>query len=958
MQRFHASKPSLPQEEDMNTLHKRCLMLAAVALVLGLFAETGLARQQLTMADKLTPDPAITIGKLDNGLIYYVRENKKPEKRCELRLAVKVGSVVEDDDQLGLAHFVEHMAFNGTENFPKMEIINFLEKSGMKFGPEVNAMTSFDQTVYMLQLPTDSIQVLKKGFQILQQWAQHVAFDGTEIDKERGVIIEEWRLGQGAQMRILMQQLPYLLYNSQYAKRFVIGKKEVLESFKHETLKRYYRDWYRPDMMAVVAVGDFNGKEIVSWIKEHFSGLKNPVPERPRVEYPVPTHKETLVTIASDAELPMSMCQIIFKRPVKDTYTAGDYRDELVDRLCGSMLSARYAERVQKPNPPFVFAAGVDQRFLGNVQVTALIAALKETSILDGIDALVTEAYRAKQHGFTATELERQKKQVVSQYENMFKEREKRQSRMLADEYVRNFLQKETIPGIEVEYEMARQFMPGVGLEEVNKRIAERLQDEGRVITLSLPKKESIKVPTEAEILATFNAASTKRHEPYVDKVSTQPLLAKLPQPGKIVSEKKTESIGVTEWVLSNGARVILKPTDFKDDEVLFSAYSKGGHSLVDENVYRSATNAATLVSQSGVGEFDAIVLQKMLTGKMVNVYPMISELSEGFSGSAAPKDLETLFQLVYLYGTAPRKDTSAISALMTRMRASLQNRSADPNGVFMDTVQVTMANYHYRGKPLTTALLSEINPDKALAFYKDRFADFSDFTFFFVGNIKPESIKPFVEQYLASLPSIKRTESWRDVGVKAPPGPVSKTVYKGMEPKSTVQMYLTGPFEWTDQNRYDFMSLIELMRIKLREVVREEKGGTYGISVYGAPSLYPRKEYSLTISWGCSPDRVDELVGTVLQQLDSLKMKRPDQVYVDKVQEQQRRTYEVNLKENNFWMSNFRTFIANGESLEDILKYPSYVEKLSGQAIQNAAKTYLQLNTLKKFVLYPEKKN
>jgi zinc protease len=942
----------------MNTLHRRCLMFAALGLVLGLFAATGLAQQQLTMADKLTPDPAIKIGKLDNGLIYYVRENKKPEKRCELRLAVKVGSVVEDDDQLGLAHFVEHMAFNGTENFPKMEIINFLEKSGMKFGPEVNAMTSFDQTVYMLQLPTDSLQVLKKGFQVLQQWAQHVAFDATEIDKERGVIIEEWRLGQGAQMRILMQQLPYLLYNSQYAKRFVIGKKEVLESFKHETLKRYYRDWYRPDMMAVVAVGDFNGKEIESWIKEHFSGLKNPVPERPRVEYPVPTHKETLVTIASDAELPMSMCQIIFKRPVKDTYTAGDYRDELIDRLWGSMLSARYGERLQKPNPPYVFAAGVDQRFLGNVQVTALIAALKENSILDGIDALVTEAYRAKQHGFTATELERQKKQVVSQYENMFKEREKRQSRMLADEYVRNFLQKETIPGIEVEYEMARQFMPGIGLDEVNKRITERLQDEGRVITLSLPKKESIKVPTEAEILATFKAASTKQLEPYVDKVSTQPLLAKLPQPGKVVSEKKTESIGVTEWVLSNGARVILKPTDFKDDEVLFSAYSKGGHSLVDENAYRSATNAATLVSQSGVGEFDAIVLEKMLAGKLVNVYPMISELSEGFSGNAAPKDLETLFQLVYLYGTAPRKDTSAISALMTRMKASLQNRSVDPNGVFMDTVQVTMANYHYRGKPLTTALLSEIDPDKALAFYKDRFADFSDFTFFFIGNIKLESIRPFVERYLASLPSIKRTESWRDVGVKAPPGAVSKTVYKGMEPKSTVQLYLTGPFEWNDQNRYDFMSLIELMRIKLREVVREEKGGTYGISVYGAPSLYPRKEYSLTISWGCSPDRVDELVGTVLQQLDSLKMKRPDQVYVDKVQEQQRRTYEVNLKENNFWMSNFRTFVANGESLEDILKYPSYVEKLSGQAIQNAAKTYLQLNTMKKFVLYPEKKN
>jgi zinc protease len=942
----------------MSTLQRRLPLFVAFGLFLGLFGSTGIAQQQLKPTDMLTPDPAIRIGKLDNGLVYYVRENKKPEKRCELRLAVKVGSVVEDDDQLGLAHFVEHMAFNGTERFPKMEIINFLEKAGMKFGPEVNAMTSFDQTIYMLQLPTDSVAVLKKGFTILQEWAQHVAFDGTEIDKERGVIIEEWRLGQGAQMRVLMQQLPFLLYNSQYAQRFVIGKKEVLESFKHETLKRYYRDWYRPDLMAIVAVGDFNGKEIESWIKEHFSGLKNPAQERTRTDYPVPTHKQTLVTIASDAELPMSMAQIVFKRPAKDTYTAGDYREDLVDRLWGSMLSARYSERVQKPNPPYVFAAGMDQRFLGNVQITALVAALKENALLDGIEALVTEAYRAKQYGFAATELDRQKKQIISQFENMFKEREKRQSRMLADEYVRNFLQKETIPGIEVEYEIARQFLPGIALEEVNKRFAERIRDEGRVITLSLPKKESIKVPTEAEVLATFNAASTKKLEPYLDKVSTQPLFAKLPSPGKIVSEKKIESIGLTEWVLSNGARVVLKPTDFKDDEVLFSAYSKGGHSLVDEKVYRSATYAPTLVSQSGVGDFDAIVLQKMLTGKLVNVYPMISELSEGFSGNAAPKDLETLFQLVYLYSTAPRKDTSAISALMMRMKASLENRSADPNGVFSDTVQVTMANYHYRGQPLTVAGLSQIDPDKALAFYKERYADFSDFTFFFVGNIKLESIKPFVEQYLASLPSIGRKESWRDVGVKAPSGPVSKTVYKGVEPKSTVQLFLTGPFDWSAQNRYDFNSLVELMRIKLREVVREEKSGTYGISVYGAPSLYPRKEYSMTISWGCAPDRVDELVGTVLQQLDSLKMKRPDQVYVDKVQEQQRRSYEVNLKENNFWMSNFRVYVANGENLEDILKYPSFVEKLSGQAIENAAKTYLQLNTLKKFVLSPEKKN
>ena len=939
--------------------HLRCFhFFLCTGLLLLALVSVGWSQQQFKPADILVPDPAIKIGKLENGLVYYIREHKKPEKRCELRLAVKVGSVVEDDDQLGLAHFVEHMAFNGTKNYPKQEIINFLEKIGMKFGPEVNAGTSFDQTVYMLQLPTDSLPVVDKGFQILKEWAQNVAFEATEIDKERGVIVEEWRLGRGAQMRILLQQLPFLLYNSQYAQRFVIGKKEILESFSHETLRRYYRDWYRPNLMAVVAVGDFNSKEIEAFIKEHFSGLKNPVPERPRKEYPVPEHKETFVSIATDAELPMSMATIYFKRAAKDTYTAGDYRGEIVDRLYGSMLSARLAERTQKPNPPYVFAVNMDQRFLGNIQVNVLAAALKETSIRDGIDAIVTEAYRAKQHGFTATELERQKKQILSQFENSYKEREKRQSRALADEYVRNFLQKETIPGIEVEYEIVRQFIPGVTLEEVNKLASVLMRDESRVITLALPKKESLKVPTEAEVLAAFSAASTKQHEPYVDKVSTKPLVEKLPQPGKVVSEKNIESLGTLEWTLSNGARVILKATDFKNDEILFSAYSKGGTSLSDSKDFRSAALSSSLIAQSGAGEFDPIVLQKMLAGKLVNVSPTISELSEGFAGNAAPKDLETLFQLVYLYGTAPRKDTAAISALMTRMRASLQNRSADPNGVFSDTVQVTMANYHYRGKPMTLSLLDEVNADKALSFFRNRFADFSDFTFFFVGNFQPEKIKPLVEQYLASLPSSNRKESWRDIGMKPPPGTVSKTVYKGVEAKSSVQLHLNGPFVWTAQTRYDFNSMIEALRIKLREAIREEKGGTYGIGVYGAPSNFPRQEYTITISWGCNPDRVEELVSAVIQQLDSLKMKQPDQVYVDKVKEQQRRTYEVNMKENNFWLSNFRTSTANGEDPEEMLKYLTYVEKLSGAAIQKAAKAYLDLKSLKKFVLYPEKKN
>ncbi|MFH0991146.1 MAG: insulinase family protein [bacterium] len=941
----------------MKCFLQRLLLLLTLCAAAGLLTGSVAQEKVWNVNETLVPDPATIIGKLDNGMVYYIRENKKPEKRCEVRLAVKVGSVVEDDDQQGLAHFVEHMAFNGTKNFPKQDIINLLEKAGMKFGPEVNAGTSFDETTYMLQLPTDSIHIMKKGFQILQEWAGGVAFDDKEIDKERGVIIEEWRLGRGAQMRMLLQHLPYLLYNSQYANRFVIGKKEILESFTYETIKRYYRDWYRPDLMAIVAVGDFDKKQIEALIKENFSGLKNPASERPRQEFPVPDHKETFVSIATDAEWPMTMAQIFIKREARDTYKAGDYRDEIIGQIYDGMLSARYMERTQKPNPPFLGAQSIDQRVIGKKQYYILAARFKETSILEGLDALVSEAYRVKQHGFTETELERQRKQMLSSFENSFKERDKRQSRALADEYVRNFLTNETIPGIEVEYELVKQFLPGIALAEVNKLASVRLRDESRVITLWLPKKATVKVPTEEEVKKVFLEASTKQLDAYVDKVSTKPLIAKMPQPGKVVGEKKLESLGVTEWTLSNGSRVVLKPTDFKNDEILFSAYSNGGNSLVADKDFLTATNATSIVSQSGVGEFDAIVLQKMLTGKRAGVYPMISSLSEGFSGSASPQDLETMFQLTYLYGTAPRKDTSAISSLMTRMKESLKNRGANPEAVFSDTVQVTLTNYHFRGRPMTIDRMNEINPDKALQIYKDRFADFSDFTFFLVGNFQLEKIKPLVEQYLASLPTTGRKESWKDVGVKLPVGKIDKKVFRGMEPKSTVQLMLSGPFEWTAQNRYDFTALIDVMNIKLREIVREEKGGTYGISIGGSPSLYPRKEYSIMIQWGCDPGRVDELVKAVLQQIDSLKMKAPDQIYIDKVKEQHRRTREVQMKENGFWLSAFRTYYANNENPEEILNYSKRVEKLDGKSVLNAAKKYLSTKNFVKCVLYPEKK-
>jgi zinc protease len=918
---------------------------------------TSQAQQAFKPDQVLTPDPKILIGKLDNGLMYYIRENHKPEKRAELRLAVKAGSILEDDDQQGLAHFDEHMAFNGTKYFPKQDIINFLEMSGVRFGADLNAYTSFDETVYMMQVPTDSPNVLKKGFQILEEWGHDVSYDDKEIDKERGVVIEEWRLRRGADYRVSMKHIPIELYKSHYADRITIGKKEILESCSHDALRKFYRDWYRPDLMAVFAVGDFNKAEIEKLIKEHFSHLKNPEKERERIQFPVPDNKETLVSIATDRELTRASVDVMFKRDTSSQSTASDYRKEIISSLAGEMLNARFEELLQKPNPPFIYAYNYDGRFFGPKQVYNLSAGVKENSILDGLEALVTEAFRVKQHGFTETELERQKIQILRGMEKAFKERDKTESRPFISEYIRNFLHNEPIPGIEVELALYKQFLPGITLQDVDKQIQEQITEGNRVITVSAPQKDSVKIPTEAEVLAIMNKISTEQLDPYIDKVNTEPLVSLLPAPGKIIEEKKIVSLGVTEWKLSNGARVILKPTDFKNDEILFSAHSVGGTSLVADKDYLSATFATAIIQQSGVGNFDEIALQKKLSGKMVNVGPSISQLSEGFGGSASPQDIETLFQLVYLYGTSPRKDSTAFASLITRYKAMLQNRSVSPEAAFADTNQVTLTNYHFRARPITIGLINEINLDKAISFYKNRFADFSDFIFFFIGNFKVDSIKPLVEQYLAVLPSLNRNEMWKDIGVEPPKGVISKQVKKGIEPKSSINITFTGPFEWSQQNRYDFISMLEALNIKLREVLREDKGGTYGVGASGSPALYPRQEYQISIRWGCDPKRVDELVNAALQQIDSAKLKPFDPVYIEKVRETQRRGFEVNLKQNGFWLNNLLSYYTNNEDPEMILNYPKLVENLTAGAIQAAVKKYFDMNNYVKVVLYPEKK-
>jgi len=914
------------------------------------------AKKEIDLQDKLPVDPAIIKGQLDNGLTYYIKKNVKPEKRAELRLAVNVGSVLEDEDQLGLAHFVEHMAFNGTEHFKKHELVDYFESIGMKFGPEVNAYTSFDETVYMLHIPTDSTEIIEKSFLVLRDWSKGLLFEDEEIEKERGVVIEEWRLGRGAFARIRDKQFPIILHGSHYAERLPIGKKEILDTFTYEIPKRFYKDWYRPDLMAVIAVGDFDLEYIKKLIHDNFADIPAAKDGRERKYYPIPGHDETLFAIASDSELPRSTVGIYYKLPLQDEETVKDYRHRVVERVYNEMFNQRLAELAKQEDPPFMGAFSGKGQFIRTSEFYILQAAVRDNGIPRGLETLLTEAKRVKEHGFTATELEREKKAVLRSMEQVYKERDKTQSSAFAAEYIRSFLYDEPIPGIEYEYEIYKQFVPGITLEEVNALAGEWISDKSRVISADCPEKEGINIPSEQELSAVLDKVTQTTVEPYVDDVLEAPLVEELPEPSPVLFEKYHKELDVTEWKMRNGMRVILKPTDYKNDEILFSATSPGGHSLVPDSNLTAAQTAANLVIESGVGEFTQIQLNKELADKVVRVSPYISNLTEGFTGNVSPEDLETLFQLIYLYFTQPREDSTVFASVKSRMEGWYQNRSASPEAAFFDTITAVITQNHPRFKPWTVETFQDMNLAKSMAIYQDRFADASDFLCFFVGNFQVDKMKPLVEQYLGGLPAIRRKETWADITYRYPQGIVKKSVNKGAEPKSLNAIVFTGPFEWNRLNRFHGDAMLSVLRIKLRERVREDLGGTYGVRVSGSYPHYPIQRYRIDIQFGCNPDRVEELTKEVYTQIDSMINYGITEDYLKKVKETELRDYERNSKENNFWVNNLEFKYFHGEDPNDILDYPRMVESLTLADIQNAAKKYLNKDNYVRVVLYPEK--
>lgn len=951
---FHDGKgrPTKQQRRKIDRL-KRGLAIAILLAV-----PTAVQAQEDDQSTPVPVDPQVTIGTLSNGIRYYIRENGRPENRAELRLVVKAGSVLEDDDQQGLAHFTEHMAFNGTRHFARQDLVSYFELVGMRMGPHLNAYTSFDETVYMLRVPTDSAGVMETAMQVLGDWASGITFDDEEIEKERGVVIEEWRLGRGANQRMLDQQLPILFRGSRYADRLPIGRREVLETFEHDAVRRFYRDWYRPELMAVIAVGDFEAAEIEMLIREQFASIPSAANARIRETFSVPDNDEPLYAIATDGEATSTSVAVLFKQDLRDHSTLGAYRQDIVESLFTSMLNARFFELGQEADPPFLRAGAGQGRFIGAKEVFSLSAGVRPEGVGRGLDALLTEAERVARHGFAPTELERVRLQRLRNLERTFAEREKRNSRVYASQYLNNFLRGTPIPGIEAALALNQELLPGITLDEVNQLARQWITPDNRVILVSAPEKEDVPVPSEAELQAVFAHVSEKEIEPYTDEVADAPLVAEEPAGSAIASERTIPEIDVTVWELANGVRVVLKPTDFQDDQVILSAFSPGGHSLATDEQYISASNASGIVNASGVGAFSVVALRKALTGKVVRMRPFIGTFEEGFSGSASPQDLETMFRLIYLYFQPPRRDEAAVQALRTRMITFAENRGQSPDAAYGDTVSVTMAQHHFRRRPFTPEIVDELDPEVSYAFYQDRFADASDFTFVIVGNIDLDSIRPLVQTWLGGLPSIGRVETWRDPDIDPPTGVVERTVYRGVEPKSRTQIVFTGAFDYSRDARHAFGSLASALRIRLREVLREDLGGTYSVSVGGGASIRPDTTYSFRISFGADPQRLEELVAVVFAEIEHFKEAGPSDSTVRKVQEAQRRSRETGLRQNGYWTNALVTSFRFGRDPLDIIRGDELTDALTAIRLRDLARQYLRTDNYVRISLYPEQPN
>ncbi len=915
-------------------------------------------------SDPIPIDSSVIIGHLENGLTYYLKKNLEPRNRAELRLVVNVGSVLENDQQLGLAHFTEHMAFNGTKHFQKNDLVGFLEKSGVKFGADLNAHTSFDETVYQLSLPTDatslpgdSMTLFDKGFTILEDWAHSLSFNDAEIDKERGVVIEEWRLGRGANARLRDQYFPIVFKNSRYATRLPIGNKENLKSFSHTALKQFYQDWYRPDLEAIIVVGDIDLKKTEALIRLNFSKLKNPLNEKVRVLYNIPYSSETRIASLTDPEQPYTTAQWVNKLPKAPDKTLQDLESSISRDLFNNMMKARLAEIIHQPSAPFLFANSSYNPYLSNLDAYQnFVLVSGGGKVTSAIKALLKETERVKQFGFTEKEFERAKKEILGKEEKIYREKDKTNSKVFVNLYIDHFLHQSSIPSIEFEYSYLVSHINSISLSAVNALANDWLKEENRYLIVTAPEKEKANLPSVEMLKESLHPIFSTPLTPYQDQKILGPLFETTLHETKLDSIKSYKNVGVEEFKLTNGMRILLKPTVFKNNQILLGGFRKGGTSNFSDSQYLNAVYASPVVEEGGLANFDNIMLEKLLAGKELRVSPFIDQYQQGFTGNSTINDLETALQLLYLYFTKPRKDAKAFQALIEKETGILLNRSSDPATVFADSVSAIMSQNNIRNKSVTSADLKHIQLDSAFTYYKQAFSNPAEFTFVFVGNFETSKIKSLISKYLGTIASSKSLSQIKDDLHDYPTGFIKKVINKGQEPKSQVRLFFTGNLKYTPELQGKLTVLLNGLDIKLREALREDKGGTYGVGVYGGIDRAPKERFHIMISFGCAPENSDTLINLVMKEIQKIQNKGIEKVDLEKVKSQNSRQTELAIVKNEFWLRKLMERSFWNDSFEDILKEPSLISQVTAEQTKDLALQVFGPNKVE-IILMPNKK-
>ena len=930
-------------------------------IIFFLFISTCSSFAQQNLNDTLPVDPNVRIGKLSNGLTYYIRQNKKPEQKVELRLVVNAGSILEDDNQQGLAHLSEHMAFNGTTHFKKNDIISFLQTIGVGFGNDLNANTGFDQTIYILPIPTDKPENIDKGFEILEDWAHNVTYDSDDIDGERPVVLEESRLGKGANDRMYRKIYPDVFAGSLYASRLPIGLDSIIKNASYETIRKFYKDWYRPDLMAVIVVGDIDPGKAEDFIKKDFNGLSNPENERPRIKPSMPPYENNKVDIITDKEATSYTTIINYSaEPTHTAVTIEDYKKDITKEIFTTLFNQRLRELTQKENPPFVYAFTDFGSFARGYESFGASIGTGSNDSATGLKAFEEEFERVKKYGFTKPELDRAKSNLLNQMDKMYNEKNKTESSDYVSEYIQNFLTKEPIPGIENENKLYKEILPQISIDDINEISKKLQQNSKQFMALLGPEPAAGKVlPTGNDLLAIASSAERMDVKAYEEKVIASSLMTTLPKPGKILSSKKNIQLGTTEFTLNNGVTVTIKPTDFKNDQILMSAIRAGGKNNYGLKDKYNAEYATAVINSMGVGNFSPVDLQKALSGKTVKINPVFSNISEGMSGSSSVKDLESMMQLMCLYFTSPRVDTTLFHSFVQKNKTQLAFLSANPQAVFVDTLYKML----YHNDPLAPVAVPKpeyfdhINLNRLVQIYKERFGNANGMHFTFVGSFKENDLKPLIEKYIASLPSAPKKFDYVDNKLRPAKGKIDFTINKGKEQKSLIVGVYNGELPYTDALDMKADAISEILNIRIIEELREKIQGIYGGGTQAQFEKFPYPHYTFFLQLPCGPEKVDTLLYAANKEIHNLINNGPSKENLEKVKQQWKEQYKVNIKENETWLSELQSFNFPGNNPDYFINYEKYVNALTQKDVQDAAKLLLSTKNVLTGILMPEKK-